>query len=119
MHVCFSKKIINGIQKDINGRRTTGQKRQPPPSVIFAVQQVVHCNDRHADRHNAQNDIHQQHKTINKVKFVIPKTSKNKPPEKLKKRKKKKYQKKKGVSEKFQEKEKKKYYSKVLELKKK
>jgi hypothetical protein len=104
--VCFSKKIINGIQKDINGRRTTRQKRQPPPSVIFAVQQVVHGNDRHTDRHNAQNDIHQQHKTINKVKFVIPKTSKNKPPEKLKKRKKKKIKKKKVSVKKFQEKEK-------------
>ena len=73
MHVCFSKKIINGIQKDINGRRTTGQKRQPPPSVIFTIQQVVDGHDRHAHCDHTQDTVDQQHKSIDKIKFIIPK----------------------------------------------
>lgn len=54
------------------------------PSVVLSIEQKVCANDGDANRHNAEDDQNQHHKTVYIVNFVGPEGCENEVPETMK-----------------------------------
>ncbi|KAJ8525752.1 hypothetical protein ON010_g15363 [Phytophthora cinnamomi] len=71
-HVRLEEIEIDGVDEDVNRSATCGSERRPMPPVVLSIQQEVCAHDGYTQRHDRQNDEHQQHEAIHVVELVVP-----------------------------------------------
>lgn len=72
VHFGFEKKIVDGIEVDVQRRGRASHETRPLPSIILGVQQEVSADDGDARRHHKENADHQQHEAEYVIDFVGP-----------------------------------------------
>lgn len=70
--LCFEEEVIEGINVDVDRRRSSWEERSPLPSVVFSVEKEICADNRDTNGDDDENQEDQKHETIDIVDFVGP-----------------------------------------------
>jgi hypothetical protein len=76
--LCFIHEVVDRVQEHVSRSGTSREKRNPLPIVVFGVQDEVDRHNSCTNGNHGQNQVNEQHKSVNVIKLVRPKCGENK-----------------------------------------